>query len=67
MHRVRLNDLGGTLKAFIHEERLDEDLINIDDDNTAQNDDENDQPAHLLFFTFDAKKSVRKYIKNDRF
>lgn len=67
MHNIRLNDLGGTLKAFIHEERLDDDLINIDDETLAQNDDENNHVSHLLFFTFDAQKSVRKYVKNDRF
>lgn len=59
MHNVRLTDVGGTLREFIKDERFDDDLINIDD----ENDDETASSDSHLFFEFNHQKTVRKYVK----
>lgn len=60
MNRIRLTDLGGTLRNYINDDIDNDDLIHIDDETESLID---DTMAKLLFFKFDEKKSVRKYVK----
>jgi plasmid rolling circle replication initiator protein Rep len=64
MDRVRLTDVGGTLKAFIKEERLDGDLVHIDEDGIE---DENKQEVtkEILHFVFNHSKTVRRYVRKE--
>jgi plasmid rolling circle replication initiator protein Rep len=59
MNRVRLTDVGGTLREFIKDERFDEDLVHIDE----ENDDETSSTESHLFFEFNHQKTVLKYVK----
>lgn len=59
MHNVRLTDVGGTLREFIQDERFDDDLVHIDDENS----DEMSSSESHLFFEFNHQKTVRKYVK----
>jgi len=63
MHRVRLTDVGGTLKRFIAELDDDDktDLIHIDED--GKNTEKIDDSKGDIFFEFDYRKTVRKYVK----
>lgn len=65
MHRIRLTDVGGTLKQFIAELDDDDqtDLIHIDDG--EKNAQEEAQKKPHLFFEFDYRKTVRKYVKKE--
>lgn len=63
MNNVRLTDVGGTLREFIKDERFDEDLVHIDEENSDQNDDEISSVDSHLFFEFNHQKTVRKYVK----
>jgi plasmid rolling circle replication initiator protein Rep len=64
MDRVRLTDVGGTLKAFIKEERLDGDLVHIDED-SIEDENESEVVKEILHFTFNHSKTVRRYVRKE--
>ena len=64
MDRVRLIDVGGSLRTFIKEERFDDDLIHIDENND-QDETVIEVEVAKLRFTFNELKTVRRYVKNN--
>ncbi len=64
MNRVRLTDVSGTLKMFIKEERLEGDLVHIDEDKI---DDENELETvkAVLHFVFNHSRTVRRYVRKE--